>query len=538
LGTRTVILNLAYSYSSTMKSPCMNFKPFLLSFFLLSCFSFAGVSQRIYYSEPEREDSRRTNFDIIGKVGKNILVFKNNRSENDICVYDDEMKLVDRINLNKSSRWVNVDFIPYQDHAWMIYQYQEKNILYCMGVKLNSQGKMMIDPIELDTTKIGFSANNKIYSTIFSDDKKKVMIFKINSKNPKNFIFTTLLFDEELKLQTKHRVNMPMEEKNDYFTDFLLDNEGDMVFGKFIRKSNSDFISDLKLIVKSRDQEEFTMLDLKTGDRILDEIKIKVDNTNKRFLFSGFFYKQKRGNIEGLYTVVWDKSVNGIRKETAIGFSDDLRQTAKGPDANVRLAFNDFFIKNIITRKDGGYLLISESMYTSSRGSSYNRWDYMGWNNPWGGGFNSPNYYSPFYSPYGYGSPWNRFGSNQATRYHAENIMIISFDKEGGVEWTNIIPKTQYDDESDALISNQIMNTGGELHFLFNQYEKRTLLLNDQSISPDGKVTRRPTLKNLERGVEFMPRYGKQISAKSMVVPCQYRNYLTFAKIDFSISPS
>ena len=58
-------------------------------------------------------------------------------------------------------------------------------------------------------------------------------------------------------------------------------------------------------------------------------------------------------------------------------------------------------------------------------------------------------------------------------------------------------------------------------------------MLNDQSISPEGKITRRPTLKNLERGVEFMPRYGKQISAKALIVPCQYRNYLTFAKIEF-----
>jgi hypothetical protein len=508
-------------------------RTFLLTFFMVACFSFAGISQRIFYSEPEREDSRRTNFDIIGKVGNNILVFKNNRTENDISVYDGEMKLVDRINLNKSNRWVNVDFIPYTDHVWMIYQYQEKNILYCMGVKLNSQGKMMTDPIELDTTKIGFSTNNKIYSTIFSDDKKRIMIFKINSKNQKNFVFTTLLFDEELKLQVKHRLNMPMEEKNDYFTDFLLGNEGGLVFGKFVRKGNNEFISELKLIVKQPEKEEFTIVDLKTGDRILDEIKIKVDNTNKRVFFSGFFYKQKKGNIEGLYTVVWDKALYAILKETVIAFSEDLRQTAKGPDANVRLAFNDFFIKNIITRKDGGYLLISESMYTSSRGGTSNRWDYMGWNNPFGTSFNSPNYYnSPFYNPYG--SAWNRFGGgNQATRYHAENIMIISFDKDGGVEWTNIIPKTQYDDESDALISNQIMNTGGELHFLYNQYEKRTLMLNDQSISPDGKITRRPTLKNLERGVEFMPRYGKQISAKSMVVPCQYRNYLTFAKIEF-----
>jgi hypothetical protein len=515
------------------KKPSMNLRHILASLIFIS-FSFTSTAQRIFYSEPEREDSRRTNFEIIGKIGNNVLIFKNNRADNDISVYDQEMKLIDRINLNKSNRWVNVDFINYPDHAWMIYQYQEKNILYCMGVKLNSQGKMLIDPIELDTTRIGWSANNKIYTTIFSDDKKKIMIFKINSKSQNNFVFTTLLFDDELKLQTKHQVSMPMEEKNDYFTDFLLDNEGDMVFGKFIRKGNNDYISGLKLIVKPAGEETFNMLDLKSGDRLLDEIKIKVDNTNRRFLFSGFFYKQRRGNIEGLYTVVWDKSINGIRKETVIAFNDELRRSAKGPDANVRLAFNDYFIKNIIIRKDGGYLMVSESMYTSSRGNAFNRWDYLGWNSPWSAWGGQSYYWSPFYSPYGWGSPWNRYGyGNQATRYHSDNIMIISFDKDGGVEWTNVIPKSQYDDESDALISNQIMNTGGELHFLFNQYERRTLLLNDQSIGPDGKITRHPTLKNLERGVEFMPRFGKQVSARSMVVPCQYRNYLTFAKIDF-----
>ncbi|RYY27740.1 MAG: hypothetical protein EOO04_09245 [Chitinophagaceae bacterium] len=142
----------------------MNLKQILASLIIFS-FSFTAAAQRIYYSEPEREDSRRTNFEIIGKIGNNVLIFKNNRADNDISVYDQEMKLIDRINLNKSNRWVNVDFIPYTDHAWMIYQYQDKNILYCMGVKLNSQGKMMIDPIQLDTTRIGWSASRSTVKT-------------------------------------------------------------------------------------------------------------------------------------------------------------------------------------------------------------------------------------------------------------------------------------------------------------------------------------------------------------------------------------
>jgi hypothetical protein len=333
-----------------------------------------------------------------------------------------------------------------------------------------------------------------------------------------------------MKLQHKHRMNIDMEERNDYFTDFLLDNDGDMVFGKYIRKGGSEYITDLKLILKKANADSFAMFDMQTKDRVLDEVKIKVDNTNKRYLFTAFYYKQRRGNVEGLYTVVWDKNADKIEREGTLTFNDDLRKMAKGPDANLRIAFNDYFINDIIIRKDGGYLLIGESMYTSTRGGTFNRWDYLGWNSPW----NSPldyYYWSPYYSPWRY--PWNRWGGSQPSRYHAENILVLSFDNQENLQWSNVITKSQYDDESDALVSYELMNTGGQLHFLFNLYERRTLLLNDHSIGADGKITRHPTLKNLERGVEFMPRYAKQISTQQTVVPCLYRNYLTFAKIEF-----
>jgi hypothetical protein len=520
------------SMSSIMKNPNISARyNRLFSILLLTIVSLSAMGQKITYSEPEREDNRRTNFEIIGKVGNNILVFKGNRGDNAISVYNNEMKLVERVKLGyMDDRWINVDFIPYANHAWMIYQYQRKGVVYCMGVKLDDKAKMLTDPIELDTTRIGWAANNKIYTTIFSDDKSKIMVFKINNRNPKNFVFTTLLFNSDMQLQQKHRLTMDMEERNDYFTDFLLDNDGDLVFGKFIRKSGSDYITNLRVVIKKADSEKFDIHDLETKDRVLDEVKIKVDNTNKRYLFTAFYYKQRRGNVEGLYTVVWDKTTDKIQREGSLAFSDDLRRQAKGPDANLRLAFNDYFIRDIIIKKDGGYLLISESMYTTSRGGTFNRWDYMGWNSPW----NTPldyYYWSPYYSPWRY--PWNRWNASPSSRYHAENIMILSFDNQENLEWSNVITKSQFDDESDALVSYELMNTGGQLHFLFNLYERRTLLLNDHSIGPDGKITRHPTLKNLERGVEFMPRYGKQVSATSTVVPCLYRNYLTFAKIDF-----
>ncbi|MGB8193526.1 MAG: hypothetical protein WCF67_16465 [Chitinophagaceae bacterium] len=511
----------------------MRFVCLLAVCFLATLAPAALFAQRINYSEPEREDSRRTNFEIIGKVEGNYLVFKSNRSENAVSVYNTEMKLVTRTKLDfMSDRWINADFIAYPDYAYMIYQYQRKNVVHCTMVKLDGLGKPVGDPVDLDTTQIGFAASNKIYTTLVSDDKQKIMVFKINSKNQQNFLFTTLLFDSNMKLIVdKKRLWLPMEERNDYFTDFLIDNDGDLVFGKLARTNSNNYITKVSLVTKAAAADSFRVQELSTGDKMLDEVKLKTDNSNKRYLFTAFYYKQRRGNIEGLYAATWDKASSSLFKETFIVFNDELRSLAKSSDANLRMAFNDYFINNIITKKDGGFLLIGESQYTTSRGGAFNRWDYMRWNNPW----LSPvdyYYYSPIYSPWY--SPWNRWGgSGQSTRYHSENILILSFDKDGKVVWSNVIPKSQYDDETDNLISHQIMNTGGELHFLFNQYERKNLLLNDQSVGPDGKVTRYPTLKNLDKGYDFMPRHGKQVSAWEMLVPCTYRNYLCFAKVEF-----
>jgi hypothetical protein len=128
----------------------------------------------------------------------------------------------------------------------------------------------------------------------------------------------------------------------------------------------------------------------------------------------------------------------------------------------------------------------------------------------------------------------NRYSNfNQGERHHADKITILSFDNTGKMQWSNVIHKEQYDDGTDDRISYQIVNTGSQIHFLFNEPERRTLILNDYTLTPDGKISRNPTLKNLDRDYDFLPKYSKQVSGRQIIIPCFYRNYICFAKIDF-----
>ena len=494
---------------------------------------FSASAQKIVYSEPDREDSRRLNFEIIGKIEGNFLIYKNIRNKHNVVVLDNEMKQISKEEqdyIPDDNRVINTDFFPYQNFAYLIYQYQKKNIVYCMGVKIDANGKRISDVMQLDTTEIGFAASNKIYTVLSSENKDKIIVFKINSKNKKLYRITTLLLNDKLELQKKSHMVLDMDERNEYLGEFYLDNEGDLVFTKFYR-GNNDNIDKVSMIIKAAQSDSLMINELKIDKIYLDEVHIKVDNFEKRYFLTSFLYKQRRSNIDGLYFYVWDKQAGKAIKSDTVIFNDELRKEARG-EASVKTAFNDHFIRQVIPKRDGGFILCSEAYYTTSRYNNWNRWNYL-----YGSPFYSPldyYYYSPYYSnPY-----WSyRYNNNQSVRYHADNIAIFSINAAGKLEWSNVIGKEQFDDESDDEISYNVMNTGVQLHFLFNQLEKRLNLLNDYTISPGGQLNHNPTLKNLDRGYEFMPKYAKQVSARQMIIPCVYRNSVCFALVDYSDNP-
>jgi hypothetical protein len=502
---------------------------------LITCLLFAflqGHTQRVTYSEPDRDDPRSINFEIVGKVAGNLLIYKNYRDMHYISVYDADMKLLgkNRLDIANNLHVLNTEFLVYPDFAYMIYQFQKRTAVYCVAVKLDGSGKQIGPQIEMDSTEnINYSTSSKIYSMINSEDKQKIMLFKINSKNDKMHILTTSLFNKELQLLKKSRLNMNMPQRNDFLSEFTLDNDGDMACVRASGTATNDNINKVSLITKPALKDSVTINDLKLNGIFLDDIRIKADNINKHYLVTSFVSKVRRGNIEGIYYTLWDKLRNTEILNATTTFSDELRGDAKGEGGN-KAAFNDFFLKNIILRKDGGFIIIAESAYTSSRGNTMNRWDYL---------YGSP-YWAPadYYTYRGLGGyyPWGYTGANNPNsliRYYTDNVAVLSFEPNGKMEWSNIIRKSQFDDNTDNFIGFGLLNTGDQLHFVFNVQEKRSMVLSDQSISPGGQVDRTPTFKNLDKGYDFMPRHAKQIGSRQAIVPCQYRGFTCFAKLEF-----
>ena len=88
-----------------------------------------ATAQRIFYSEPDRDDLRSLKFEVLGKYGDNYLVYKNIRSRHFVSVYDAAMKQKDKVELDFiPDRAINVDVFTHPDHSMIIYQFQ-KNLV-------------------------------------------------------------------------------------------------------------------------------------------------------------------------------------------------------------------------------------------------------------------------------------------------------------------------------------------------------------------------------------------------------------------------
>src|SRR5882757_239695 len=471
-------------------------------------------AQTVTYSDYSRQDNKDINFEVIGKMNNNFLVYKNIRSNHKITILDNGMQLKEDVDLDFiPEKTFNIDFIAYPEFFYMVYQYQKKNILHCMAVKMDGSAKQLAAPVELDTTQISFFADNKIYTTIYSEDRQKIMVFKIHKKSDR-YTLATLLFDDKLQLLHKQRQGIPFDDRRDNYSNFVLDNDGNLVFTRDYKSNSRESISEADLVTLSPVSDTLAYHDFNMDKKYFDEITlIKIDNLNKRYIVNAFYSKKNRGNIEGIFTGVWDRNLGQQTITVSIPATDSLRDEAK-TDGHLKFALDNFMVRQVVVKKAGGFLLMSEDYTTQTRGNTtgFNRYD----------NFNNPYYFSrgygySYYNPYyGYYRPWSSYNNQTSTRYYYENILVTNFDKDGKQIWNKVIHKDQYDDDNDNFLSFSTITSGGEIHFLFND-DRKNQIIADHSISSTGEIKRNPTVKSQEKGYEFMPRLSKQISAKQII---------------------
>ena len=529
----------------------------------LLCFVQISWAQSYVVSGIEKTDKEGMQYEVLGKMGKNYWVYKKNGSVSTIAQYNDQMQLVKQNDLTFLPAQVKqIEFVKRADQLFAFYQFQNNKTVYAALATLNVDGQLKAEPIILDTAQnIRPGSNVKIFNLIESDDHQKIMLFSVNTSNPASIKIKTNSYNGNFEEIADATITINSNNKKSTLSDFALDNKGDLFCLRNTTQNNA--APAVSLIYLSEGGREVIESPILNTQFLLDDIRLKVDNNNNRVLLNSFYAITKKGNIEGLFTYIWDINSKAEVLSSANRFTDANRalMTTK---RNLKTALDTYYIDKVNPQSNGDFVVMAESAETYSNRSAFSRWDYF-----WGGPFYNPFIFNYWYRPFGFypwarlgwmGFPgwdwgwggfgwgnwggwgwgglgwsgfWNPFASfgYPTVTYNAKQIALMSFDQKGNLQWVKTIDKSQSDMNVDQFIGYGSFENNNGVNIIYYQKQKgqRQFVIN--TMSAEGMLSKAESIILQEKRFDWMPKALKQVGEKECIIPYQYNNKIGFAKI-------
>ncbi len=471
---------------------------------MLLCIGWVSRAQEVIYSPYQNFDFRSGEFSVVGKVNGVLYMYRGTPQACYLDAYNDQMERTATVVLDFfTGKIYDTKFITYQNQMIVLYQSVESGKVTLYAALLDDKGRLLKRPVVIDAAKQAFFGSYRSYFKIaVSEDKKKILAYETTQRNKSVNADCTWL-DDQLTILSKCHTSFNTD--NDLEVgEGLVHNDGTFFLPVYTPLGNRNYADQVWLLVLPQAEKKFTPKELPLNNMFAAGTYMKLDNTNDRIYIAGFYSDKKNGSFEGVLYNYYNLKTGTYEPTRLIPLDEELRNNSG--ERNKKRAFNDYQVKNLIVKNDGGFVLVAEDFFISTR-NSYNP------------GFG---YYS-FYSP---------TMSSSVREYHYNDIMSLAYDAEGKRQWKAFVRKEQYSQEDGGMFSSYAMvNTGGALGYLFNDFNSTRSRVQLASVDDEGKVS----MMSLNTGadIDWLPRSGKQVSAHEIVVPCLHKRQICFAKIVF-----
>ena len=508
--------------------------------FLLLVFMFSASfihSQVIHFTPLESGNEKGMTYDIIGRSGKNIMIYRSFKNDHSISIYNDSMFLVRKVDINFLPRQlVKVDCININDAVYLFYQHVQNDAVYCSVAKFNANAKLISEPVVVDSLLLEDPRKIRLFSLITNPAKSHIMTFTKMAENEQVVKISASLFDKQMSLLDKAEMLIVSPNGEEMLQEFQLDNKGNLIFFRGILNEETGILTRADVLIKPASLDTVRFTTIRINDLVVREMRLQTDNTNNTIIAAAMFGKGSKMDISGVFTITIDIFNNNLVAGNPLYFSDSLREECKLTTIPRRSAFNDYVIDEIIPYKNGGYALLIERRV--SEGSRY----------PGNGlRFFSDNLLSPsmvFSGISGYAPMFSTFSnssdplrqtidSKSFIKNTAGNLLLVSMDPKGDLLDLEMLRKDQVEENSSELISYTTIRTASGLRFLFNEKERAGLVPNMVAYVPGNRLKRLPSFKNLVPNYRFMMRKGIQTGPSESIIPCISSNYISFAKVKF-----
>ena len=491
----------------------------------------------------EKSDKEDMQYEVLGKVGSRYWIYKNVGGVATIAQYNDRMQLVKQNDLAfiKTTNLNAIEFITNANNVYVFYQFQVKSTVYAAVAELNTDGLLVGSPRVVDTAdKVRPGSRVKVFNLLQSDDRQKMVLFSVNTTHANSIKVRAITLNNNVENINEAEISINAQNKKSSLSDFALDNNGNLFCLRNVTQENT--APAVSLVYLSANGSEVIESSILNNSLLLDDIRVKIDNKAGHVILNSFYATSKKGNIEGLYSYVWDINNKKEVLTNSNRFTDAVRALVTNK-RNLKDAFDMFYLDKVSTQADGSFVVVSEAAESYSNRTMFSRWDYF-----YGGPFYNPFMFNYWNRPFGF-YPWARFGwgpsafmwnrwmnpyasfGYPSVTYNANNIALISFDIKGNLQWVKTIDKKQSDQNVDQFIGyGSIQNEAG-MSFVYHQKQKGVHQLIVNTLTKEGQLVKGNSIVLNEKNYEWMPKMLKQVGEHEAILPYQFKNKIGFAKI-------
>ncbi len=476
-------------------------------FVVMMVSGFAARAQEVVYSQYEKFDARSDEFSVVGKSGDRVYAYHTSGKDHYLEAYNDNMDKLATVNLDFfPTKIYDTRFVASPTQITVLYQAISGNKVLQYAALLDDKGRLKKGPLQLGEAKTGLLGPTKdYYLSAVSEDKKTVAVYNANTKGGMLELEGKVI-DADLNITRRFKSTYKTE-NNIEFGDVIVSNNGAIYVPAFTPVGQLNYADQLFLLsLTAEGGNKFAVKEMQLDGRFASRVYIKIDNANSRIYVGGFYSGKKGGNFEGVLYAYYDIATGNFENRKFIEFDTHI-QRASG-ERNVNRAFNDFNIKQLIVKNDGGFVMVSEESYISNRSS--------------------------FAPGFGYYSMYYPAMSQNIREYYYNDILALSYNGDGVREWYSFVRKQQYSQEDGGRFSSYaFLNSGAALGFLFNDYDVKQSRIQLATVDNSGKADMRSFTAEGNDNPDWLPRFGKQVSAREIVVPCLRKKQICFAKVVF-----
>lgn len=318
--------------------------------FLLLGYSTAQA-QDLNLSKGYEKDPSKT-YEVIGKMGTGFLVYQydSKAGKKNIHVYNRDMETIKEVSLEEiPGDAYNLKFIVNDTVLTVVYNYITGQDIYCAAAIFDARLKIRKGPVVLDAVAGANATNINILS---SQDKSKLLVYKLQYADSSGTILSTKIYDPALQLLHSTRSPLAINLEQEELSPFVISNEGEVCFIIQPVNNNSKRFEILYNSFKTQAYNSF-LVDLK-AKRLKKDLNITVNNADNSVLVSTFYSGEKSNDIEGVFVMNFDNKTHDI-KTTFNALDSNFVRRIKAHGQNSAVV-----IRNIVPGHAGGFVMTAE----------------------------------------------------------------------------------------------------------------------------------------------------------------------------------